>query len=114
VIEEPAMSRLVVTLLVLIIALPLLAADDPAYDHVIRGGRIVDGSGNVWLRGDVRANVDPCTYEQNTDREGGVPLGLLGLDGRDGAATLTAGRKGRWRAAGGNEEAVRRMRGNRW
>ena len=34
------------------------AADDPMYDLVIRGGRIVDGSGNPWFIGDVAVRGD--------------------------------------------------------
>ncbi|HEV3338845.1 MAG TPA: D-aminoacylase [Pirellulales bacterium] len=37
---------------------PALAADDPAYDLVIRNGRIVDGTGNPWFYGDVAVRSD--------------------------------------------------------
>ena len=34
-------------------ALAAARADEPAYDFVLRGGRIVDGSGNPAFHGDV-------------------------------------------------------------
>src|SRR2546426_7931388 len=35
-----------------------VAAAAPPYDLVIRGGRIVDGSGNPWFHGDVAIRAD--------------------------------------------------------
>src|SRR5512134_1752209 len=34
------------------------AAPPPAYDLVLRGGRVVDGSGNPWYRADVAIQGD--------------------------------------------------------
>ena len=39
-------------LLWLALAVPMFAGD-PAYDLVLRGGKIVDGTGNAWFYGDV-------------------------------------------------------------
>jgi len=33
--------------------LPIVAQEPPAYDIVIRGGRVLDGAGNPWIRADV-------------------------------------------------------------
>ncbi len=42
-------------------AAPLLAQGTPAFDLVIRGGRVLDGSGNPWIRADVGVRGDRIT-----------------------------------------------------
>src|SRR5437016_5693954 len=44
---------LVVTLAALSLAPPIPAADEAPYDLVIRHGKLVDGTGNPWVYGDV-------------------------------------------------------------
>ena len=37
---------------------PSLTAQDQSYDLLLKNGRIVDGSGNLWYRGDVAVRGD--------------------------------------------------------
>ena len=41
-----------------VLALPLAAQDDQPFDVLIRGGRVVDGAGNPWVRADVAIRGD--------------------------------------------------------
>ena len=54
-------------------------AAEPAYDLVIRNGKIVDGTGNPWFRGDVAirgdrivavGRVPPATAKREIDAKG--------------------------------------------
>src|SRR3546814_14346188 len=66
-----------------LILVPLLTggaapAPDPAYDIVIRGGRVLDGAGNPWVAADVaiadgrivRVGVVDGAGKQETDARG--------------------------------------------
>ena len=39
--------------IILSVSLPAVRAQAPAYDLIIRNGRIMDGSGNPWFRADI-------------------------------------------------------------
>jgi N-acyl-D-aspartate/D-glutamate deacylase len=45
--------QILAALLVVICAADFLPADEPAYDLLLRNGRVVDGSGNPWFHADV-------------------------------------------------------------
>ena len=54
------MKLVLQTLLCLALAVvpTMPAAQTPTYDLLIRNGRIVDGAGNAWFRGDVALRRD--------------------------------------------------------
>src|SRR5438094_2167769 len=50
--------RILAFLLTALFSLAASAEDGPPYDLVIRNGRIVDGTGNPWFRGDLAIRGD--------------------------------------------------------
>ena len=49
----PRSNPAVPAILVLLLLTPPAPAAEPAYDLVVRNGKIIDGSGNPWFVGDV-------------------------------------------------------------
>ncbi|WP_406695671.1 D-aminoacylase [Singulisphaera sp. Ch08] len=48
-------------------------ADDPPYDLILAGGRVVDGTGNAWFLGDVAIRGDTIARITPTGRLGDAP-----------------------------------------
>jgi N-acyl-D-amino-acid deacylase len=51
-------TRLAVTLILVVACSGWIVGQQPAYDVVIRNGRIVDGTGSPWFRGDIAIRGD--------------------------------------------------------
>ncbi len=50
----------------LLLALPVVAERKPEFDLVIRGGRVIDGSGNPWFHGDVAVRGERIVAVERT------------------------------------------------
>ncbi len=59
--EQPTLTRtrrFLVLFTLVLIAAPLAAQQEQRFDLLVRGGRVVDGAGNPWVRADVAVRGD--------------------------------------------------------
>lgn len=92
------------TVLAVVIALAAgvaLAAQPPAYDIVIRNGRVLDGAGNPWIAADVAVRDGRIARVGRVDGKGAreidaagryVSPGFIDIMDQSGAALLLNGR----------------------
>jgi dihydroorotase/N-acyl-D-amino-acid deacylase len=76
------MKRALVGLLLLfVVALAaVLAQDTPRYDIILRGGRVVDGTGSPWVRADVAVTGDTiAAVAARIDAPAGLVIDVSGL-----------------------------------
>ena len=67
------------SVLATLLAFGSVAADEPAYDVVIRNGRLLDGSGNPWIRADVAITGDKFVKIGRIERHGRREIDASGL-----------------------------------
>ena len=60
-ITEPIVLRFLIAALTVFVSAASVSAQNPPYDYIIRGGRVIDGTGAPWFMGDIALSGDRIT-----------------------------------------------------